>query len=131
MKLILDAYALLAFLEKETGYKKVESFFITAVERDDYLLMSSVNYGEVYYIILRECGEVKVRQIEKVIQGLPIEIVDVDIHIAREAACFKAGKKISYADCFTAALAKINKGEIVTGDKEFKVFEDEVKIAWI
>lgn len=131
MKQILDAHALLTFLEKETGYEKVESFFITAIDRDEYLLMSSVNYGEVYYIILRECGEDKIKQIEKVIQGLPIEIVDVDIHIAREAACFKASKKISYADCFTAALAKINKGEIVTGDKEFKVFEGEIKIAWI
>jgi ribonuclease VapC len=53
------------------------------------------------------------------------------MQLAREAARFKAAHKISYADCFAAALAKLHKGEVITGDKEFKVLEDEVKILWI
>ncbi|MBM3252632.1 MAG: type II toxin-antitoxin system VapC family toxin [Candidatus Omnitrophica bacterium] len=128
---VLDAHGLLVFLEKEAGFEKVESFFVNAVEKDNYLLMTSVNYGEVYYIVLRECGQEKANEIEKIIRTLPIEIVNVDIHIAKESARFKATKKISYADCFAAALAKLRKGEVITGDKEFKMFENEVKIAWI
>lgn len=128
---ILDSHALLAFLEKEAGYEKVKSFFVAAVEKDADLLMSSVNFGEVYYIILRECGKEKVDEIEKVINTLPVRIVDVDIELVKIAASFKATKKISYADCFAAALAKLHKGEVVTGDKEFKVLENEVRIAWI
>lgn len=131
MKRILDAHGLLVFLEKEAGFEKVESFFVNAVEKDNYLLMTSVNYGEVYYIVLRECGQEKAHEIEKIIKTLPIEIVDVDIQLAREAARFKVIKKISYADCFAAALAKLHRGEVITGDKEFKVFENEVKISWI
>ena len=131
MKRILDAHGLLVFLEKEAGFEKVESFFVNAVEKDNYLLMTSVNYGEVYYIVLRECGQEKAHEIEKIIRTLPIEIVNVDIHLAKEAGRFKAIKKISYADCFAAALAKLHKGELITGDKEFKVLEDEVKIAWL
>ena len=131
MKRIIDAHGLLVFLEKEAGFEKVESFFVNAVEKDNYLLMTSVNYGEVYYIVLRECGQEKAHEIEKIIRTLPIEIVDVDIHLAKEAARFKAAKKISYADCFAAALAKVRKGEVITGDKEFKVLENEVKITWI
>ena len=42
-----------------------------------------------------------------------------------------APKKLPYADCFAAALAKLQKGEVVTGDKDFKAVENEVKIAWI
>ncbi len=131
MTRVLDAHGLLVFLEKEAGYEKVEQSFVTAVEKDKYLLMSTVNFGEVYYIVLRECGHEKANEIERIIRTLPIEIVDADIHLAREAARFKASHKISYADCFAAALAKLHKGEVITGDKEFKLLENEVKIAWI
>ena len=131
MKKILDAHGLLVFLEKEAGFEKVESLFVNAVEKDTYLLMTSVNFGEVYYIVLRECGQEKAHEIEKIIKTLPIDIIDVDIQLAKEAARFKAAKKISYADCFVAALAKLHKGEVITGDKEFKELESEVKISWI
>ena len=131
MTRILDAHGLLVFLEKEAGYEKVEQSFVTAVEKDRYLLMTSVNFGEVYYIVLRECGSEKAHEIEKIIRTMPIEIIDVDIQLAREAARFKASHKISYADCFAAALAKLHKGEVITGDKEFKSVESEIKIAWL
>jgi len=32
----------------------------------------------------------------------------------------KASKKMAYADCFAAALAKLRNVEVVTGDPEFK-----------
>lgn len=119
------------YLEKEPGHEKVASLFVSAVEKDECLLMTSVNYGEIYYIMLRECGREKINEIESIIRTLPIEIIDVDIHLAREAARFKAAKKISYADCFAAALTKIRKGELITGDKEFKIIDREIKILWI
>ncbi|MEK7849835.1 MAG: type II toxin-antitoxin system VapC family toxin [Candidatus Omnitrophota bacterium] len=128
---ILDAHGLLVFLEKEAGFEKIEAAFVEAAQKDSPLLMVSVNYGEVYYIVLRECGAKKVSEIENLIKTLPIEIVDVDILLAREAGRLKAGYKMSYADCFAAALAKLRKAEVLTGDKEFKAIEHEVKIAWI
>ena len=128
---VLDAHGLLVFLEKEPGYEKVEQSFVAAVEKDKYLLMTAVNFGEVYYIVLRECGQDKAYEIEKIIRTLPIEIIDVDMQLAREAARFKATHKIAYADCFTAALAKLHKGEIITGNKEFKAVENEIKILWL
>ena len=131
MKRILDAHGLLVFLEKEAGFEKVQDFFVSAVENENYLLMTSVIFGEVYYIVLRECGQDKAHEIEKIIRTLPIQIVDVDIQLAREAARFKATKKISYADCFSAALTKLYKGELITGDTEFKSVEGDIKIAWI
>ncbi len=62
---------------------------------------------------------------------MPIDIVDVNIQLAREAARFKAAHRMSYADCFAAALAKLHNGEVITGDKKFRAVEGEVKIAWI
>jgi len=131
MTKILDAHALLVFLEREHGFEKVKSLFVAALEEDNDLLMTSVNFGEVYYIVLREFGEKKVGEVEKIIQTLPIDIVDVDLQLAREAARLKATIRISYADCFAAALAKLHKGEVVTGDKEFRALEDEVEISWL
>jgi ribonuclease VapC len=131
MKRILDAHALLVFLEKEPGHEKLESYFISALEKDNYLLMTSVNLGEVYYIVLRECGREKAEEIEKIAATLPLEIIAADWPLAKEAARFKAANKLSYADCFAAALAKLYQGEVITGDKEFKAVEKEVKVAWI
>lgn len=128
---VIDAHALMVFLEKEPGYEKVRQIFIYAAENDNHLLMTSVNFGEIYYIVLREFGKEKTKEVEKVIASLPIRIVDVNIELAKEAGNLKAVKKMSYADCFAAALAKMNKGELITGDKEFEEVEKEIKIIWL
>jgi ribonuclease VapC len=39
--------------------------------------------------------------------------------------------QIAYADCFAAALAKLHKAELVTGDHEFKLLEGDVRILWV
>lgn len=131
MKRILDTHALMAFLEKEPGYQKMEAYLVSALEKNNYLLMTTVNLGEAYYMVLRECGPAKAQEIEKIVHTLPIEIIAVDWPLAKEAARFKARGQIAYADCFAAALAKLNKGEVITGDQEFKAVEKEVKVAWL
>jgi ribonuclease VapC len=65
---------------------------------------------------------------------LTIEIVGVDeknLDMVRQAAIYKATKRLSYADAFAAALAKIRSAELVTGDREFKQVEDEIEINWL
>ncbi len=131
MMQVLDSYALLAFLENERNASIVEKSFARAIEKNDFLLMSVVNWGEVYYVILRECGADKLNEIIQIVESLPIKMIDVNHALAQEAARFKAFKKISYADCFAASLAKHFKAELITGDKEFKEVEKEIKILWI
>ena len=66
----------MAFLEKEPGFDIVQDAFFSAVEKDSNLLMTSVNYGEVYYIVLRECGKEKATEITHIIDSLPIDVID-------------------------------------------------------
>ncbi len=61
----------------------------------------------------------------------PIELVDADLPLAKQAAIYKATNKLSYADAFAAAPAKIKNAELVTGDPEFKPLEREIKINWL
>jgi len=128
---ILDAFALMVYLEKEPGYEKVKELFTKSAENGKNLQMSTVNWGEVYYILIRDHGIEEAERIQRIIETFPIDFVPVDLTLAREAARLKAFKKISYADCFAAALARQRKGEVVTGDREFKALESEVKVVWI
>jgi len=131
MTRVLDAHALMVFLEKEPGFEKISRHFAAAAASDDDLLMTAVNFGEVYYIVLRECGPKKAEEIESLIQTLPIEIIAVDWDLTREAARFKASYPLSYADCFAAALAKTYRAELVTGDREFIALENLIRIDWL
>lgn len=128
---VLDSYSLIAYSEGEAGKAKMIEIFRSARDPDRPLFLSTVNWGEVYYITLREEGRGRAEQVIHLISNLPIQIVSVDLELAKQAAEFKATKRMSYADCFAAALAKLKNAELVTGDKEFRQVEDEVKIHWI
>lgn len=43
----------------------------------------------------------------------------------------KASLPDSYADCVGAALAIKKKCKLITGDREFKQLEKEIKVRWI
>lgn len=131
MTQVLDAHAVLVYLEKEPGYEKVRDVLSRAAETDKNLLMTAVNWGEVFYSTKRKKGEGVAEEVMKILDSFPIEVVDVDKILARQAGSYKSDKRMSYADCFAAALAKMKKAELITGDKEFKEVEDEIKILWI
>jgi predicted nucleic acid-binding protein len=131
---ILDSWALIAFFEDEPAAEQVELLLTKAESGTHKLLLSAVNWGEIYYNTMREVSQAAAERTVKEISGLAIEIVGVDdknLDYVRQAAIFKATRKLSYADAFAAALAKIRNAELVTGDREFKQVEDEIDIAWL
>jgi uncharacterized protein len=128
---VLDAYSLLAYFENEKGAEEMVELFKLSGDSGQDLLLSVVNWGEVYYITLREAGEKKAKEVEDAIATLPISIIGVDLELGRQAARFKSRNRMSYADCFAAALAKTRRAELVTGDPEFKQIEGEIRIHWI
>ena len=128
---VLDSYALMAFFGDEPGADLVRDLILKAEENKVNLLMSVVNLGEVWYSIARTNSPEVADQYIGEINGMAIEIVDIDWQLTRQAALFKANGNISYADCFAAALAKAKKAELITGDKEFRSLQDEIKISWL
>ncbi len=128
---ILDSYSLIAYFEGEAGKEKMIEILRTARDSGRPLLLSVINWGEIFYITLREAGRERADQLAHLISTLPVEIIPADLELTRLAAEFKTNNKMSYADCFAAALAKLRKAELVTGDKEFKQVEGQVKIMWL
>ena len=128
---VLDSWALLCYLEQEPGYEKVIDLFEKAVESSKPLLMCIVNWGEVYYQVMRRFGDQKAQEIEQLAQTLPITLIEANKELTRKAARIKAKKRMTYADCFAVALARLRKAELYTGDPEFKAVEKEVRIVWL
>lgn len=128
---VLDSWALIAFFEDEPAADAVEKVLEQAAAEKHKLLMSVVNWGEIYYNTMREVSQEAAEQKLKEITAMPIEIVDADSHLTKQAAIYKATNKMSYADCFGAALAKARSAEFITGDPEFQAVEKEIKINWL
>ena len=128
---VLDSWALLCYLEEERGYEKIIHLFDKAAELSEPLLMSVINWGEVYYQVARRYGEPRAQEIERLIQSFPVAVIDADRELTREAARLKASKRLAYADCFAAALARSKNAELYTGDPKFKAVEKEIKVVWL
>jgi ribonuclease VapC len=128
---ILDSYALMAFFEEEPGSRAVLELLTLASAGTVELVMSVINWGEVYYISLREYGEKAAENVAAAIRSMPVKMVTVDEPMAKTAAVFKARYAISYADAFACALASHLNGEVVTGDREFREVEREITVWWI
>jgi len=132
--MVLDAHALMVLFNDEPGADEVENILLKAESGSPKLLMSVVNWGEIYYSILRGASQELADAKAHEIAGMQIELVPVDaddLELVRQAAAFKATRKMSYADCFAAALAKIKNAELVTSDRKFKQLARDVKIHWL
>ena len=128
---VLDSFAVIAHLENEPGYEKVAEVFDECVAKDSEAFMCIINWGEVIYHTLRVGGEEAAKLAEEAMATLPIQLVEANKDLTHQAAILKASNKMSYADCFAAALAMKKRGELITGDAEFRQVEKDVKIRWI
>src|SRR5208337_735720 len=122
---VLDANALYRFLMDQPGADVVEDLFKRARDSNTSLLLSVINWGEVYYNIAMKRGFKEAQEFMGEVRLLPLKVINADERITEVAAQFKAGYGLPYADCFAAAVTgKAN--VLVTADvKDFK------KIPWL
>jgi predicted nucleic acid-binding protein len=116
----LDANALVAFFEERHGSaQKVRQLLSEAARLDVPLLMSAVNWGEVFYIAWRRHGEAKAREAEARLQEMPVAVISADLERASRAGALKQKHSLGYADAFAAELAIERAAWLVTADPEF------------
>jgi predicted nucleic acid-binding protein len=121
MRYILDACALIAFLDREPGWEKVHALVMRAATGDILLYMHIVNLLEVYYGVWRDDGPEAAQEILDYVDGSAIQVsVDVSIPLIREAGRFKVAYDMSLADTFICASASLLSALLVTSDGELK-----------
>lgn len=125
---VLDASAIILFFEAKKGCEEIKELFLKALDGRQTLLTTTVNWGEVRYILIRKYGLSQAQEVLQVFETLPIDVVDVTKEVASCASDFKVKYKIGYLDAILAALAKVNKAQCVTSDVGFKVLQKELDI---
>jgi ribonuclease VapC len=95
------------------------------------VLMNEINAGEVYSMTSRKRSPDLAEEFLSRLQGLPIRLITNPFSMVIEAARIKAKFRISYADAFAAATARLEGATLVTGDPEFEVLEKLVDIEWL
>jgi len=118
---VLDANALSGFFEARRGAaEKVRHLLGEAARQDLPLLMSAVNWGEVFYVVWRRHGEATAREAELNLLEMPIVVIAVDRERASRAGALKQKHGLGYADAFAAELAIESGALLVTADPEFQ-----------
>ena len=123
-KIVLDSYAILAYLENESGGVLVKKIL-------NNIFLSFINLAEIYYSVIRDHGINTAKTTLSTIRKMPIKIVSATDDLVLRAAEVKGFYSIALGDCFAVALALQEKATILTGDPEFKKVAKLVKLKWL
>jgi len=132
---VLDACALIAALSDEEGADCIVDVYDKVLSGDAQLVMHIINLLEVYYDDYRHHGKDSANKMVADVKALSIKIItEIDNALFAEAGRLKAYYKISLADSFALAQAKVLGGTLLTSDHhEFDVIEakESINFLWI
>ncbi|MDR3277923.1 MAG: PIN domain-containing protein [Oscillospiraceae bacterium] len=132
---VLDACALIALLQDETGAEHVAAVINAAYRGEAIITMNKLNLLEVYYDVYRSRGKEQADVMIVEFKKRPITIAsEITDEIFAEAGRLKAFYKISLADSIALAETAVSEGELLTADHhELDMVEksEKIKIQWI
>jgi uncharacterized protein len=124
---IVDTWAALAFLRREGPADTTMRRYLRRADSGNVrLLMNLVNFGELYYRMIQLAGVDAADEGLRLFRKLPIEMVPVREPLAMEAGRIKARHRLSFADAFAVATARLEGGTVLTGDPEILALPREV-----
>lgn len=119
MNLVLDAWALLAYLQREEpAAARVRAVLQEAAAARVVLFASLITMGEVFYNIGRRKGEAAAEETLAELRQLPLTIVPPGPDTVMRAARLKIHHTLSYADAFAVVTTQECQGTLLTGDPE-------------
>lgn len=126
---VLDAWAYLAFLQKEEpAGARVRHLIQDARNQTIRLFTSIINLGEVYYRIGKTRGQDMADETLAELRQLPVTILSAGDEAVWAAARLKINHAISYADAFAVAASRQMDAILVTGDLEILKLEGHVRL---
>lgn len=118
---VLDSWALLAYLKDEPAAERIEQEWISRGAA-----ISSINLGETLYIRMRESGEAAATADIETIRRRS-KVVNPDWALVFSAARIKARGGLSFADAFCVATAERLQAPLWTGDPEIIAVSESVR----
>ena len=111
---VMDACALIAFLQGEPGSDVVEGVLLDPAKQK---AVHAINLCEMYYHFLRQNDQATAETSVNTITGLKVAVrEDMDGAFWRRVAQLKGSYKLSLGDCCCLALAERLNAELVTSD---------------
>jgi len=128
-RVVLDAWAVLALLQKEEPAASRVRFLLQETQQTRLrALVSVINLGEVYYVVGKAKGEAEAQKVTEEIRRLPVEVVPASDTRVFAAAHLKIHHPLSYADAFAAATADEFAATLVTGDPELVAMQATIQV---
>jgi ribonuclease VapC len=121
----------MAYFQDEPAAEAVEAILLEAQERNNRLLMSVINAGEIWYNYARRTTAAVADERITQLRTAGVQFVEAGWELTAEASRIKSRYAIAYADCFAAALARRESAKVVTGDPEFRKIGKECAILWV
>jgi predicted nucleic acid-binding protein len=131
-QIVLDACALIAFLNDEPGAEIVAAMLEDSISVE----MSAINLLEIAYDAVRSSGGSEaITEILDAVNQLPIKIHwHMNEEVFRHAAEYKSSYRISLADAIALALAKSLNAPVASSDHhEFDLLDSKglARFIWI
>lgn len=130
---VLDSFAMIALFKNEPNKEIIVELLKQAINNQADLHMSSINVGELYYMLCRKNNNIVAAQALEETLKLPIQIHEPGLRQTLFAAKLKAATKLSFADAHAAALTIQLKAMLITRDPEFNnlIGEENFKVRFL
>jgi len=129
---VLDTSSILRHLDDEAGAARIDEVFRDCVAGDSRIVISSVQWGELTYILNQRQGPQSMQVALADLLEVGIEVVPATRDRAVRSGIIRATKKIPYADCFAIELAGDSQDHLLmTADFDFKTAENDVRIEFL
>lgn len=125
---VVDASAILAYVDDEEGAETVEKCLLSARHGRMELFAGFVTLTELRYITMREKDEASADCLVGLVKSWPMKWIHSDEELCLLAGRFKAEHRISLADAFVAATAFRLSAVVLHKDPEFESLEGKIKL---
>jgi len=129
---VLDASAILRYLDKEEGAQRVAEISKHCIAGRSRVLVSAIQWGEVGGIICKLQGEQFVFPVLARLTAFGWEVIPATAERAVRSGVIKAQLKIPYADAFAVDLAMDSSDHVMlTADFDVEPAQDRVRIEYL
>jgi predicted nucleic acid-binding protein len=129
---VLDASAILRFLDGEAGVERIKEIFRGALRDEWKVVVSAVNWGEVVGKLHKRHGPATAANRTDRLLRKRLEVVPATASRAARAGIIKVDRNIPYADAFGVELAGDSADHVlITADFDFKPAAQHIAIEFL